>query len=124
MRVFQEYGLSPEAEQWLVDNCKVEQHDPCPHCGEFTKTNLKVVATQHEDHCYGGGPQFQTYVTKGSGFLVREVTDCQFYDGGPCHFKCLQLEDGSRVGEWKAELINHMLGGIFVEETDGSVGKE
>ncbi len=115
MRMFQEYGLSPEAEQWLLENCQVVGRDKCPHCGEFTKTQLKVVSTKKEDHFYGDGPHFATYVNK-QGFFVKEVTQFEAHSSGPCHFKCLQLEDGTKVGKWSAEQINHMLGDIFLVE--------
>jgi len=108
-RCYQEYDLSDEAWNWLNDNCQKEQSDPCPHCGKPTKTRLKVIETRHEDHFYGDGPDYNTYLTN-DGKKITEVQQEEPWNCGPCHFKCLQDENGNKFAYWPQEAIDIMCG--------------
>jgi len=108
MRCYQEHGLTVKAENWLVKNCVVEGIDPCPHCGKNTKSKLKVLEERHADHFFTDGPTYKTYISRG-GKKVKEIQQTEINNCGPCHFKCLELEDGIKIGEWTKEEMEETL---------------
>jgi len=105
IRMYQHMGLTPEAETWLEKNCQKEEFDPCPYCGNLTKTRLKVVAEEVKDMFCGDGPILHTYLTK-DGKKVKEVVQVAPWSSGPIGFLCLELEGEVQIGKWSEEEID------------------
>ena len=114
MRCFQLRGLTAEAEAWLGAYCLHETLTVCPHCNrpldEPEVGGLVVVKQEHIDSFYTDGPTLHTYaaVVGGKPLDVKEVIQAEPWSSGPVCFLCLELEDGTRIGEWPEEEINNV----------------
>lgn len=106
MRTWQFHGLTGEAEVWLKENCVEVVTNCCPNCKHPLSFGPEVLSTEQIDSFYGDGPHLRSIRTK-DGKLVKEVIQAEPWSSGPCTFLCLELEDGTRIGEWSEEEIDH-----------------
>jgi len=109
MRCFQLMGLTPEAENFLSVNCATEpdMNSLCPHCGKPTKEQRIVLGVKHVESFYTDGPDLHTYKLK-DGRIIKEIIQAEPWSSGPVSFLCLELEDGTRIGEWSQEEIDNV----------------
>ena len=105
MRCYQHYGLTDEAEKYLKENCALEPDIVCPDCGKVISTKRKVLSFAHHEAFYSDGPILHVYKGK-DGKKIKEVVQAMPWSSGPCGFLCLELEDGSRIGEWSDKEID------------------
>lgn len=108
MRTYQHFGLTGTAELWLEKFCVQEPEVVCPICDHVLITKLKILSEEQLDSFYENGPVLHTYLTKNGG-IVKEVVQMMPWSSGPCGFLCLELEDGTRIGEWDEEEIEHII---------------
>jgi len=106
MRMYQHYGLTGEADRYLEENCVKDPGIVCPECGYVVSLRLKILKSEDYDAFYYDGPTLHTFELKDGG-KVKEVIQAMPWSSGPCGFLCLELEDGTRIGEWDEEVINH-----------------
>lgn len=68
-----------------------------------------MASEEHVDSFYGDGPTLHTYGASviGREVKVKEVIQAEPWSSGPVCFLCLELEDGTRIGEWSEEEINN-----------------
>jgi len=104
MRMFQMMGLTSETEKYIDENCMKVGCNPCPHCGQHTSERLLILGVEYIDSFYGDGPNLHTYRLKQGG-LVKEIIQAEIWSSGPVCFLCLELTDGTRIGEWSKEEI-------------------
>ena len=108
MRMYQEIGLTPEAEEWLEENCEKIPSSICPHCGEVLSYKKLIIEESSEEAFYEDGPTLHSYkLTKNRG-IVKEIIQAMPWSSGPCAFFCLQLENGEKLFEWPEEQINEV----------------
>jgi hypothetical protein len=109
MRCFQLRGLTAEAEAWRDAHCEREVITVCPHCGKLLdepeQGEFVIAHEEHVDSFYGAGPTLHTYYSYRA--LVKEVIQAEPWSSGPVCFLCLELEDGTRIGEWPQEEIDN-----------------
>lgn len=102
MREYQHFGLTGEAKIYLDENCVKESDVVCPNCSHVLSKKLVVLL---EDAFYEDGPMLHTYLLESNKKVVKEVIQEMPWSSGPCGFLCLELEDGTRIGEWSEEEI-------------------
>jgi len=110
IRCDQWIGLTNVAHEWLREHVKLVEanHVFCPHCGGEVHHDTRMETVEEDRFVYGMfGDKllFGTWRLK-DGKLVREVLQADPWSSGPCFFTCLELEDGTRIGEWSDEEIS------------------
>lgn len=111
MRCWQFQGLTACAEVWLENNCVQVVTKSCPNCNHPLRLEPEVISEEHHDSFYGEGPTLRTMRLKDGGNIcppsstVKEVIQAEPWSSGPCTFLCLELEDGTRIGEWDQETV-------------------
>jgi hypothetical protein len=99
MRMYQEIGLKPEAQEFLDDYCAVEPASRCPHCNEILTYKRKIISSVHRDSFYEDGPTLNVYLLK-DGTTIKEIVQTEPWSSGPICFLCLQREDGEKLFKW------------------------
>lgn len=106
MRCYQHFGLTGEAELYLKENCVTIPDIVCPDCSKVITTKRKVLGMENKGVFYEDGPTLHTYEGK-DGKIIKEIVQAMPWSSGPCGFLCLELEDGTRIGEWSQEEIDN-----------------
>lgn len=111
MRCTQNFGISEEARQFLLDNGKKIPSETCPTCGHTTGGGLNVVVYDRETGVglgmFEDGPVLCEYEMK-DGRFVQEVVQSSDWSSGPCIFLCLRWKDtGEKFCLWPDEEIRN-----------------
>lgn len=102
-------GISFAAFEYLRKHAAVTSMTTCKECGhvrggEMTR-HVYDQTTGRKEGMFEDGPDLYEYDLK-DGSKAREVVQAVHWSSGPVIFLCLQLSNGSRVGEWSAEEIS------------------
>jgi hypothetical protein len=106
MRMYQHHGLTQVAEDYLDEHVAMVPKLVCPECGAAVTETRKIFGEEQVDVFYGDGPILHTYEGK-NGRIIKEVVQAISWSSGPCGFLCLELEDGTKIGEWSEEAIRN-----------------
>jgi len=102
IRMYQEMGLTAEAEAFLAQNVVKVVTRRC-ECGRVISEGPKIIKSEHHDSFYDDGPDLKTYELK-DGKLAKEIIQAEPWSSGPVCFMCLEI-DGKHMFEWSEEEV-------------------